>query len=604
MKIQNMLLPKPGVCAQNEMYVRLDEGIYLTDEHRSLTFAKYKCASFDTYFNGLSIEKWKKYTHVGQISITLQLKGSFEITLWSKEKIHDKIAEKEISVTRFDSKDADAVTLPFAGADLRGMYFARLQALSEGAQFLGGAYQAEVDPSQLNPIDLAIDICTFRREAFVKRNLEILQKNIWEAADNELAEHLQVFISDNGKTLDIPALSNARVHIVPNKNVGGAGGFTRGLIEIMHCNTYSASHALFMDDDIVIEPEALYRTYMLLRCAKAEYKEAFIGGAMLRLDQPNRQVEAGAAWNAGSQMARKYDLDLNRLEDCLHNEVEEYTEYNAWWYCCIPMSVVNEKNLPMPIFVRGDDIEYGLRNMKQLILMNGICVWHEPFENKYSSNVEYYVLRNMLYDNALHCPWYSKKQLIKYLWRKILQEIFFYRYKNVDLKIRAVEDYLKGVDFLKETDGEKLHQEIMAAGYKAQPLEELPMGFVYDTYERNLMPEKPKEIQKRKEKKLHKLVRFATFNGQFLRAKRDTIVSMANCYPVHFFRAKRVMHYDVTSKKAFITEKDLGKSMKCLWRLVRLLCKVWATYDSATEQFRNNASELMSEEFWRRYLEC
>jgi hypothetical protein len=79
---------------------------------------------------------------------------------------------------------------------------------------------------------------------------------------------------------------------------------------------------------------------------------------------------------------------------------------------------------------------------------------------------------------------------------------------------------------------------------------------------------------------------------------------MANCYPVHFFRAKRVMHYDVTSKKAFITEKDLGKSMKCLWRLVRLLCKVWATYDSATEQFRNNASELMSEEFWRRYLEC
>jgi hypothetical protein len=261
------------------------------------------------------------------------------------------------------------------------------------------------------------------------------------------------------------------------------------------------------------------------------------------------------------------------------------------------MSVVNEKNLPLPIFVRGDDVEYGLRNMKQLILMNGICVWHEPFENKYSSNLEYYMLRNMLYDNALHCSWYGKKQLIKHLWGKALREIFFYRYKNVDLQFRAVEDYLKGVDFLKETDGEKLHQEIMATGYKAQPLEEIPMGFLYHIYESNLESKLPKE------KKWHKLVRFATFNGQLLRAKRDTIVPMASCYPISFFRAKRVMQYDVTSKKAFMTEKDLGESMRYLRRLVAITFEIWAKFDSATEQFRNNAGELMSEEFWRRYLD-
>lgn len=45
-------------------------------------------------------------------------------------------------------------------------------------------------------------------------------------------------------------------------------------------------HALLMDDDIVIEPEALVKTYQILTLLKDEYEDAFIGGAMLRLDKP------------------------------------------------------------------------------------------------------------------------------------------------------------------------------------------------------------------------------------------------------------------------------------------------------------------------------
>ncbi|RAZ20198.1 glycosyltransferase family 2 protein, partial [Klebsiella oxytoca] len=71
------------------------------------------------------------------------------------------------------------------------------------------------------------------------------------------------------------------------------------------------------------------------------------------------------------------------------------------------MELVRKDNLPLPIFIRGDDLEYGLRNMKTLILMNGICVWHEPFENKYSSFLAYYVIRNRLIDNAYHFPWWG-----------------------------------------------------------------------------------------------------------------------------------------------------------------------------------------------------
>ena len=114
--------------------------------------------------------------------------------------------------------------------------------------------------------------------------------------------------------------------------------------------------------------------------------------------------KSGAAWNGGALNSLKHGLDMRLLDSCLYNEYEEYTEFNAWWYCCFPLKVVREDNLPLPIFIRGDDLEYGLRNMKTLILLNGICVWHEPFENKYSSYLEYYIVRNQLIDNVVSLP--------------------------------------------------------------------------------------------------------------------------------------------------------------------------------------------------------
>lgn len=49
---------------------------------------------------------------------------------------------------------------------------------------------------------------------------------------------------------------------------------------------------------------------------------------------------------------------------------------------CIPAVVRPDK--AHAHLIRGDDIEYGLRNCKRLVTLNGICVWHEPFESKYS----------------------------------------------------------------------------------------------------------------------------------------------------------------------------------------------------------------------------
>lgn len=612
MEIQKILFPEVGRCTEKELYFRTEvensvdtdvnlrlnvqnkERSVFNNGEKKITFMENGIVAFDTYFNGFSFEKWKKYTVLRDVSLKLKLSGKFKVTLITKEKIKDDNIRKVVCETIVENDYEQEYEFPYTFADGKGMYTFELTALRDNSLFLGGAYCSSIAPEKVREVKIGVGICTFKREAFIEKNLRILNESILRNEESPLYGHLEVFVADNGKSLDIDALTTDKIHINPNRNLGGAGGFTRDLIEIMtHNDELHVTHALLMDDDIVIEPEALVKTYMLLSLLKDEYADAFVGGAMLRLDKQTIQVEAGAVWNSGYLNSLKSGIDLRYCDSCLHNEYEEYTEFNAWWYCCFPMKVVTPENLPLPIFIRGDDLEYGLRNMKHLILMNGICVWHEPFENKYSSFLEYYIMRNQLIDNSFHCPGYGAKHLNRAILGHCMREIMYYRYKNVDLYLQGVKDFLKGPGWLMEQDGEALHKNVMAAGYKGQELETLDMGFHYPTFEASY---------RYVDNKKAKFKRTLTLNGLFLPTKGTNIVPMSGARPALFYRKKRVMHYDVTSKKAFITEKSFGTSVKCIFKTLGVMCVVPFKLKKAQRAYRTEGLKLRTLEFWNGFL--
>lgn len=624
MEIQKILFPEVGRCAESELYFRttrktdylkeeewhwnlctlLESGFNAYGENerhvqfdmdaKILTFDKNAKAWFDTYFNGFSIEKWMKYTVLSNVSIKIELSGKFRVTLVSKEKVNKDVIRKVIDQKVVESADRAAFEFPFTYGDKKGMYTFELEALADDSKFYGGAYVSDIAKEKIRNVKLGICICTFKREAFIEKNLRILNNAILENKESPLNGHMEVFISDNGKSLDINKLSSDKIHINPNRNLGGAGGFTRDLIEIMtHNDKLKVTHALLMDDDIVIEPESLVKTYNLLTLLKDEYVDSFIGGAMLRIDKQTMQVEAGASWNGGWLKSLKQNLDLVGVEACLYNEYEEYAEFNAWWYCCFPMNVVREDNLPLPIFIRGDDLEYGLRNMKNLILMNGICVWHEPFENKYSSFLEYYIMRNQLIDNSFHCQWYGAKHLCKAIIGECFREITYYRYKNVDLYLKGIKDFLKGPKWLMTQDGEALHKEIMAAGYKGVDPSTLNVGFSYEEYEKSIayVDTKGKKIK-----------RLLSLNGLLLPARGTAVVPMAKARPALAYRKKRVLYYDITSKKAFECEKKTGKAFACMFKSIGMCGVVLFKLKSAQKAYRTEGMQLRTLDFWNGYL--
>lgn len=598
MILQNIIFPSTDICTEESMYFRRENTVKYSWCSDCIEIKKNGIIRFDTYFNSFSAEKWFKYTKIQKVFLHVFLSGTARITLMRKEKIGNYIQTDYIGeeLCSTESDNIEEFVLEFKTASFNGVFCFEVFGIGKNNSFFSGNYQADVETEYAK---IAIDICTYKRESFVERNLNVLKKSFLERSDSFLYDKLEVFISDNAHTLDIEKLSTDKIHIVQNKNVGGAGGFTRGMIEIKRVSDKkNITHILVMDDDIVIEPESIFRTCTLLSCLKDEYKNTFIGGAMLRLDKRYIQTESGAMWNGGEIISLKGGLDLRSLDACLFNEFEEHAQFNAWWFCAFPVSVATDDNLPMPIFIRGDDVEYGLRNMKHLILMNGICVWHEPFEFKYSSFLYYYILRNRLIDNALHDMNMPRKAFIAELEKQVNDELRIYRYRNAELLMRGVEDFFKGIEWLVQQDGESLHQEIIKSGYKLQYLEDLEesVQFLYPLYEASLSDIPP---QNRKQR----IINHFTINGTYLKPLRDyNIVPTVGTCQASVYRVDKVLNYDYTSRKGFITHRDPAKCKELLKRLNKLCIRIDKEYDETVRSFAENYRKLTSLKFWNHYL--
>lgn len=591
--LQHFLMPEEKNCTEESLYFRRVGRVEYSLADSYIKLRNDAIVNFDTYFNGFSANKWFKYTKVNNVKVHLEIEGKARITLLYKEKSASGILEKCIYETYFDSaKDGEFFEEEYRTEFTKGMYCISILSTCDDTKFYGGYYY--VEDCQPEDIGLAINICTFRREKYVYKNMKMLEDEFLMNKESELNGRLYVNISDNAKTIDMSQFKSDYIRVFENKNLGGAGGFTRCLIESKKLqDSCKLTHVLLMDDDVVMQPESIYRTYRILSLLKDGYKDSFVGGAMLRTDLQWFQTEAGGTWNAGQLISHKQGLDLRILDACLYNEVEEKCDFNAWWYCTMPIDVVTDENLPMPIFIRGDDVEFGLRNMKHLILMNGICVWHEPFENKYSSSMYYYIFRNRLIDNAVRGIEYSKEKFLEDFKEQYFREIFTLRYKNAQLLLNGVQDFLKGPEWLMEQDGEELNMSVMNAGYKFSDLNELTIPFDYPQYEQMLrFVEEPKEQKKRK----------LTLNGLFGKHTKTVCVPVQNPHIAYFYKAYGVVNYDEASGKGFETYFDKKEEITLLKAYFKLQKEIKKNYDSAKEKYRNDKDKLNGIEFWKEYL--
>ena len=617
MKFASVLLEKnPRSLSYPSLYCKADGDVVEDKSNGSWLLQDAGTYDFSTYFNSLSVQKLKKYTRVTKFTLHLELKGAALNVQQTKggvfsahpEPVGDPYAlaaHDDWQTLDIDLRiDDDAVIVGFI-------------ITTEGRVAMRDSYYALDVDGDLRPVELALATTTFKKESYIEHNIELIQHNIFASSD-DIAKHFHMYVIDNGRTLDVDKLSDENITIRPNENVGGSGGFTRGMIEAME-QEVPATHVLLMDDDVAVSPESIRRTYNLLRIIKDEYSDAMISGAMLNYEIGEDQWEdTGYMTDGGTFTPAKPRLRLTLFEDVVYNEAFEVPKkvrpeqrYAAWWYCCIPISVIKAEGLPLPMFVRCDDAEYGTRCHRELITMNGLCIWHMSFHVRYNAAVErYQTTRNTM---VAQCTtgFAPNSDFLHELHNNIRLELKKFGYANAKLCLDAFEDFLKGPQFFSKPGvaeetfmrANKNKEALVSFDKLQQQADALHIeGFNVNGITRQIVDgDKPRTIVQR----LHD---YATNNGQrLLKSEGEgyaVIPLLGWVYPAGVIRGKKyLIVIDWYNKKGAIRTKDAGQYEQIVKRYERDLRYYKHNIDRLRAEYSAARPELTSVKYWKHYLQ-
>lgn len=549
----------------------------------------------DTYFNGFSIRKWKKYTKISDLFLKIRVKGTCNIFVRCDYRTEYGIAAHALAHTETEPCEQEVLIDLSDFLDHDGMISFDVQ-VNQDTVIYNAEYVCTAEPTNVN---IALAVCTFKREKYVYRLMQDYQEMNHDG--------IRLFISDNGKTLKNPIVDG--IHLFPNKNYGGAGGFTRCMLEVKRYNLRAdapLTHIVLMDDDILLDIRVIHRLKAFLQMRKAEYDNYFVCGAMCSLDEPDLQYERNSVFRGGNNFQQRgagYRLTSHR--DCVINEEDDELTYfrqctAGWWFCCFAVKMYNENNYPFPCFFRGDDIEYALRNGSRVITLNGLNVWHEPFYKKYSNTAEnYYLPRNALVINLLYRTDPIRDSLM-YLNERMKSCLIQYDYDGLRLLNRAMEDFFKGPDFFANTDAEKLNKELSAMNHKMIPFKEALEEYDYGdiVFQANDYSDSNRFV---------KFVRKLTLNGYLIPKcfYKDFRVSgvgfRGRAYS--YFRRKRVFNADTFGYCGYFTEIDKKQAWKLYMEYRRNVKYLKKHFQELQNLYTLKFPYLQTEKFWVDYLE-
>lgn len=617
MKFANVLLEtNPRSVAYPALYCRSDHPVIFNETQGEWEMHGAGTFDFSTYFNSLSVRKLKQFTKAKSFTLHLELKGAAcEVQQTMGDAFaHDPIEVEGVHRGLSASRQWQSVDMPLTITD--DMVIVGFIIRTEGSVDIRNSYyELEID-GDLNDVELVLSTTTFKKEAFIERNIGLVKEQIVESAD-PIAKHFHMYVMDNGRTLDAEKLTSDRITVIPNDNVGGAGGFTRGMITAMEQDP-KATNILLMDDDVAVSPESIKRTYNLLRILKEEHREDMVSGAMLNYEVGEDQWEdIGNMTPQGTFAGCKPGMRLTLFEDLIYNEMFTPTKwqrnnmYAAWWYCCIPISVIEKNGLPLPVFVRCDDAEYGIRCKTGFITMNSLCVWHMSFFERYNAAVErYQTTRNTMIAQAT-CGMAPDADFMKELHNNIRLELKKFGYANAELCLDAFEDFLKGPEFIKKPG--QSEKSFMVANRNKEQLVDFETlqsradqdpelaGFSIKNVDRQLIDgDKSRSLAER----LEDLI---TDNNQRY-IKKDgagyaVIPLQGWLYPAGAIRGKhKLVVLDWYNRKGTIRTKDVQRYQKIKKRYMRDLKYYKANINRLRKEYAAARAELTSIEYWKNYL--
>ncbi|GAB4582377.1 glycosyltransferase [Nocardia sp. IFM 10818] len=446
--LQRGLFHGPAPRISEELYAVVKGG-KAHRERFSLRLDKGASAHTNTYFGRFAAAYWQRWTTVTavEVGMTLEVTGKTKVRLAASD-----IAGHRRVVATAETRETGRIVLS-TNLDMYldgGAIWVEVDAIG-GEVTITDLEWTAVAPDHVRPV--AIAICTFNRAPDCAQTVAALASD-----PTVLAAIDAVYVVDQGTDLvqDQPLFAETepkfgdKLRYIRQPNLGGAGGFTRGLYEVSAANEHA--DVILMDDDILCEPETVLR---LNAFANMTVEPTLVGAQMLFLYNPDYLNVGAEETNLGKlRHGQKVSKALRNTSMLKKNQERRVDAgYNAWWTCLIPAEVVARIGLPVPIFFQWDDVEYGLRARENgfvTVTLPNAAVWHADFYWKdFDDWARYFSSRNSLIVSSLHAD-LDPKAITRQLFREIGEYLVGMQYGLAHTTLQGIEDYLKGPEALRD----------------------------------------------------------------------------------------------------------------------------------------------------------
>lgn len=411
-----------------------------------------------TFFNAFPASYWRRWTAVKTVRFTASIVGNAKISVFRStgRGLIYPVAERVVQTE--DSAVSVCVDVPMVGLMDGGYFWFDAESLDGPVTVTDAAWAvprsartAEHDTS------MSIAITTFNRAAYCINQLRAI------AGSSALRKRLDtVYCTDQGSDLvceqegftEISADLGQQLTYIQQANLGGSGGFSRGMYETVKAG--DSDFVLLLDDDAVSEPESILRS---IQFSDYTIRPVLVGGGMFHLDNRTMLYTQGERINPqrmwmypSKSMGYNHDFSVEPLRDSpdRHQRIDE--DFNGWWMCLIPVAVMRKIGLSLPVFIKFDDIEYGLRAGKAgfpTVCLPGVAVWHQAWHDKDPARSweEYFTERNRWIAALLTYPDTPPRMLLETLYGDASLGLRFV-YSAMALHHMALKDIMRGPQYL------------------------------------------------------------------------------------------------------------------------------------------------------------
>lgn len=421
---------------------------------RQLRLPAFRQVSFGTYFNAFPASYWKAHTAVSQVRLNVRVDAPATIAIFRSTARGTTNRVDSVEVSPGGEVNVD---LPLSNFGDGGWYWFDLSAGQEGTRLLE-AYWSVPKPDGYTPGTATVAVTTFNRPDYCVKHLKTFAQSpeLFDAVD-------RLIITDQGtnKVRDQEGFAGLaeelgeRFSLIEQGNLGGSGGFARGMYETVERG--ESDYVLLLDDDVLMETEGILRA---INFADFTRTPTLVGGHMFNLYERSVMHTYGEAvdeykffWHPLLTTHEAHDFAANnlRVSPWMHRRAD--VDFNGWWMCLIPVSIIKEIGLSLPVFIKWDDAEFGLRAKKHgysTVSLPGAAVWHLPWTEK-DDTIDwqaYFHQRNRWVAALIYSPYRRGGDFPRLSFLTDIKHLLSMQYSAVALRLQGLEDVLRGPEHL------------------------------------------------------------------------------------------------------------------------------------------------------------